>query len=98
MALDKTLLRFNRLIDKKVILAIPIQTIVSAYLDLEPREKKTFLGTCPFCNEQKFYVYTSSNRFYCFQCLMRGDGINFIMGVEKLDFKDAISFIAAKFL
>lgn len=100
MALNRALLKFNRLFDKKDVLAIPIEQIIEPFSKLEPRCNNTYIAIsgCPFCGVQKFYIYKESNRFYCHNCKKKGDGINFIMQFKRLNFKTAIRFMAEMFL
>ena len=56
------------------------------------------MGLCPFHNEKtpSFCVYPENNSFFCFGCNKGGDVIAFIMGVENLDFTEAVRFLAQR--
>ncbi len=59
---------------------------------------KNLVGLCPFHNEKtpSFCIYPENNSFYCFGCNKGGDVISFIMGVENLDFAEAVKFLAQR--
>ena len=62
------------------------------------RRGKNLVGLCPFHNEKtpSFCVYPENNSFFCFGCNKGGDVIAFIMGVENLDFTEAVRFLAQR--
>lgn len=74
-----------------------IEDIVASYVNLR-RRGKNLVGLCPFHNEKtpSFCVYPENNSFYCFGCNKGGDVITFIMGVENLDFSEAVKFLAQR--
>ena len=41
-------------------------------------------------------MYPENNSFYCFGCNKGGDIVTFIMGVENLDFTEAVRFLAQR--
>ena len=74
-----------------------IEEIAPSYVNLR-RRGKNLVGLCPFHNEKtpSFCVYPENNSFYCFGCNKGGDVISFIMGVENLDFAEAVKFLAQR--
>ena len=62
------------------------------------RASANLKGLCPFNSEKSpsFTVYPASNSFYCFGCGAGGDQVNFIMRMERLDYPDAIEFLAKR--
>lgn len=74
-----------------------IEDIAPSYVNLR-RRGKNLVGLCPFHNEKtpSFCVYPENNSFYCFGCNKGGDIITFIMGVENLDFAEAVKFLAQR--
>ena len=74
-----------------------IEDIAASYVNLR-RRGKNLVGLCPFHNEKtpSFCVYPENNSFFCFGCNKGGDVITFIMGVENLDFTEAVRFLAQR--
>ena len=74
-----------------------IEEIAPSYVNLR-RRGKNLVGLCPFHNEKSpsFCVYPENNSFFCFGCNKGGDIISFIMGVENLDFAEAVRFLAQR--
>lgn len=75
----------------------PIEEVASSYVNLK-RRGKNLVGLCPFHNEKtpSFNIYPGSNSFYCFGCNKGGDVIAFVMGVENLDFPEAVRWLAQR--
>ena len=75
----------------------PIEDIASAYVNLK-RRGKNLVGLCPFHNEKtgSFNIYPGNNSYYCFGCNKGGDVISFVMGVENLDFPEAVRWLAQR--
>ena len=71
--------------------------VVGRYVRLEQRGGN-FWGKCPFHHEKtaSFSVNARGQFFYCFGCHKSGDVISFIMGIESLDFNDAVRFLAER--
>ena len=69
--------------------------VVQGYAQIKQRGRN-FFGLCPFHNEKtpSFSVNPDKQIFKCFGCGIGGGVINFIMEIEKLDFKDAVIFLA----
>jgi len=56
------------------------------------------MGLCPFHNEKtpSFAVYPESNSFYCFGCGAGGDGVAFLMRMERLDYVEAVKALSQR--
>ena len=74
-----------------------IVDVVSRYVPLEQRGGN-FWGRCPFHHEKtaSFSVNPTGQFYYCFGCHKSGDVISFIMGIESLDFNDAVKLLAER--
>ncbi len=72
-----------------------ILEIVSSYLDVRLKGRN-YMGLCPFHSEKtpSFCVYIDTNSFYCFGCGLGGDVISFVMLMEKMQYKEAVEFLA----
>lgn len=72
----------------------PIEEIARDKLELK-QVGKNFISLCPFHNEKtpSFYLYTNTNKFYCFGCHEKGDVISLTMALYGLDFKEAIKLL-----
>lgn len=82
---------------EEILLRTDIQTLIGGYVSLK-RASANLKGLCPFHSEKSpsFTVYPASNSFYCFGCGAGGDQVNFIMRMERLDYPDAIEFLAKR--
>lgn len=69
--------------------------VASSYIKLE-RKGRRYFALCPFHNEKSpsFSIEPSKQLFYCFGCNKGGSVIQFIMGIENLDFLEALRFLA----
>ena len=72
-----------------------IVDIISRYVNLSKRGSN-YVGLCPFHSEKtaSFTVYPKTQSFYCFGCGAGGDGVNFIRGIEHLDWNEAVKYVA----
>ncbi len=51
-------------------------------------------GLCPFHTEKTpFFTIFPDNRFYCFGCQARGDGVDFVQLFYQVDFKEALKIL-----
>ena len=83
---------------EKIRNAADIYEIVSNYVDLKKRGRNYF-GLCPVHNEKtpSFSVNPDRQIYKCFGCGIGGSSIDFIMEVEKLDFVEAIRYLAEQY-
>lgn len=72
-----------------------IVEVVSQYVKLD-KKGKNYFGRCPFHNEKtaSFSVEPVKQIFNCFGCGKGGNVIHFIMGIENLDFPEALKLLA----
>lgn len=77
--------------------ATDIVSLVSETVVLRQRGQE-FWGCCPFHDEKSpsFHVRPSTGLWKCFGCGKGGDVFGFIMEREKVDFPDAIRFLAER--
>ena len=80
---------------EKVRSSSDIVEVVQSYVQIK-QKGRNFFGACPFHNEKtpSFSVNPDKQIFKCFGCGIGGGVINFIMEIEKLEFKDSIIFLA----
>ena len=78
--------------------AVPIDAVVSEYLQLRNAGGGTLKGLCPFHDEKSpsFQVSPSKGLFHCFGCQEGGDTITFVMKVDHLSFSEAVERLAAQ--
>lgn len=74
-----------------------IESLISNYVALK-RAGSTLKGLCPFHSEKtpSFVVYPPDNSFYCFGCGIGGDAVTFVKQMERLDYMDALEFLAKR--
>jgi len=74
-----------------------IVRLVSDYVPLK-RGGARLKGLCPFHHEKtpSFSVDPQMQLFYCFGCQAGGDAFKFVMLYEKLDFPEAVEFLAKR--
>ncbi len=72
-----------------------IVEVISEYVKLD-KKGKNYFGRCPFHNEKtaSFSVEPVKQIFNCFGCGKGGNVIHFIMGIENLDFPEALKLLA----
>ncbi len=72
-----------------------IYSIVSRYVTLK-KSGSNYFGLCPFHKEKtgSFSVNTDKQIYHCFGCGAGGGVINFIMQIERLEYRDAVEFLA----
>ncbi|MGP4011078.1 DNA primase [Streptomyces sp. 4N124] len=78
--------------------AVPIDAVVSEYLQLRPAGGGNMKGLCPFHDEKSpsFQVSPSKGLFHCFGCQEGGDTITFVMKVDHLSFSEAVERLAGQ--
>lgn len=74
-----------------------IISVAGSYVQLK-RTGNTYSCCCPFHSEKtpSCHFYPSTNSFYCFGCHIGGSVITFIKEIEKLDFMEAVKFLAER--
>jgi len=78
--------------------AVPIDAVVSEYLQLKGAGGGNLKGLCPFHDEKSpsFQVSPSKGFFHCFGCQEGGDTITFVMKIDHLSFSEAVERLAAQ--
>jgi len=89
------------MIKQEVIERIREQTdiveLVSGYVPLK-KVGRNWRGLCPFHAERSpsFYVSPERQSYHCFGCGAGGTAISFVMAQEKLEFPEAVKFLARR--
>ena len=70
---------------------------ISSYIPLK-RAGRSFKAVCPFHHEKtpSFIVNPDKQIFHCFGCGVGGNVVNFVMRQERMEFPEAIRFLAQK--
>ncbi|MFJ2701652.1 DNA primase [Streptomyces sp. NPDC087428] len=78
--------------------AVPIDAVVSEYLQLRNAGGGNLKGLCPFHDEKSpsFQVSPSKGLFHCFGCQEGGDTIAFVMKIDHLQFSEVVERLAAQ--
>ncbi|NEC69395.1 DNA primase [Streptomyces sp. SID9727] len=78
--------------------AVPIDAVVSEYLQLRNAGGGNLKGLCPFHDEKSpsFQVSPSKGLFHCFGCQEGGDTIAFVQKIDHLTFAEVVERLAAK--
>lgn len=74
-----------------------IVDLVSSYVQLK-KTGRSWKGLCPFHQEKtpSFVVFPESGNFHCFGCGRGGDIFTFYMGVERVEFREALQELARR--
>jgi len=74
-----------------------IVDLVSNYVQLK-KTGRSYKGLCPFHQEKtpSFIVFPESGNFHCFGCGRGGDVFTFYMGVERVEFREALQELAKR--
>ncbi|MBM3313765.1 DNA primase, partial [candidate division WOR-3 bacterium] len=74
-----------------------IVQLVGAYVPLK-QAGRYYKGLCPFHTERtpSFHVNPERQTYHCFGCGTGGTAIRFVMAVEKLEFPEAVKFLAKR--
>ncbi|MGW2627954.1 DNA primase [Streptomyces chattanoogensis] len=78
--------------------AVPIDAVVSEYLQLRNAGGGNLKGLCPFHDEKSpsFHVSPAKGLYHCFGCQEGGDTVDFIMKIDHLSFAETIERLAAQ--
>jgi DNA primase len=78
--------------------AVPIDAVVSEYLQLRNAGGGNLKGLCPFHDEKSpsFHVSPSKGFYHCFGCQEGGDTLDFVRKVDHLSFSEAVERLAAQ--
>lgn len=91
------MIQYNDELKQEIRNANDIVDVVSQYVILK-RSGKNFMGLCPFHKEKSpsFSVSPDRQYYHCFGCHKGGDVFNFIMEMERLNFREALEFLAER--
>lgn len=80
---------------ERILEATDIVALISERIALK-KAGKEFVGLCPFHNDRKpsLNVNPAKGIFKCFACGAGGDAIKFVQLYEKLEFRDALQYLA----
>ena len=78
--------------------AVPIDAVVSEYLQLKNAGGGNLKGLCPFHDEKSpsFHVSPSKGFYHCFGCGAGGDTLDFVMKIDHLSFSEAVERLAGQ--
>ncbi|WP_329458008.1 DNA primase [Streptomyces sp. NBC_01497] len=78
--------------------AVPIDAVVSEYLQLRNAGGGNLKGLCPFHDEKSpsFQVSPSKGLFHCFGCQEGGDTFAFVMKIDHLSFSETVERLAVR--
>ncbi|WNI15401.1 DNA primase [Actinacidiphila sp. ITFR-21] len=78
--------------------AVPIDAVVSEYLQLRPAGGGNLKGLCPFHDEKSpsFQVSPAKGLYHCFGCGEGGDTLAFVMKLDHLSFTEAVERLAGQ--
>lgn len=82
---------------KQVREASDIVAVVGSYLTLHPAGK-IFKAVCPFHNDSRpsLQVDPKWQNFKCWSCGKQGSVFDFVMGMERVEFKEAVELLARR--
>lgn len=89
------------MIKQEVIEQVRMQTdivqLIGGYVPLK-KAGRYYKGLCPFHSERtpSFHVNQERQTYHCFGCGVGGTAINFVMVTEKLEFPEAVKFLAKR--
>jgi DNA primase len=71
-------------------------SLIGRYITLKSKPNGEYLGLCPFHSEKtpSFTVNDHKGFFHCFGCQEHGDIFSFIMKVENVDYREALTQLA----
>lgn len=80
-----------------VLAATDIVALVGAVTSLK-KLGNSWKGLCPFHGEKtpSFHVHPDKGFYYCFGCGAKGDAITFVRETEKLEFPEAVAYLARR--
>ena len=80
-----------------VLAATDLVALVGAVTGLK-KAGSSWKGLCPFHGEKtpSFHVHPERGFYYCFGCGAKGDAITFVRETEKLEFPEAVAYLARR--
>jgi len=82
-------------VKRDVLQATDLVSLIGAATALK-KSGASFKGCCPFHGEKtpSFYVHPAKGFYYCFGCGAKGDAITFVRETERLEFPEAVAYLA----
>jgi DNA primase len=82
-------------VKREVLAATDLVSLVGGATSLK-KMGASWKGLCPFHGEKtpSFYVHPQKGFYYCFGCGAKGDAITFVRETERLDFPEAVAYLA----
>jgi DNA primase len=82
-------------VKRDVLAATDIVSLIGATTSLK-KAGRSWKGLCPFHGEKtpSFHVHPDKGFYYCFGCSAKGDAITFVRETERLEFPDAVAYLA----
>lgn len=80
--------------------SLPVLAVVQRYSGIELKQRgREFWGLCPLHGEKtpSFSINSEKNVWYCYSCGAGGSGVDFIMKLRGLTFKEAAAMIEKDF-
>lgn len=82
---------------RRVLDATDIVRLIGDHLALRQKGRE-FVGLCPFHDDHSpsMYVVPHKQIYNCFVCGAGGDAITFVMNYHKMDFREALAYLAER--
>jgi DNA primase catalytic core len=82
-------------VKREVLAATDLVQLIGATTSLK-KAGRSWKGLCPFHTEKSasFHVHPDKGFYYCFGCGAKGDAITFVRETERLEFPDAVAYLA----
>ena len=82
-------------VKRDVLAATDLVQLIGAMTSLK-KAGRSWKGLCPFHTEKSpsFHVHPDKGFYYCFGCGAKGDAITFVRETERLEFPDAVAYLA----
>jgi DNA primase len=82
-------------IKREVLEATDLVSLIGATTSLK-KTGASWKGLCPFHGEKtpSFHVHPQRGFYYCFGCGAKGDAITFVREAERLEFPEAVAYLA----
>jgi len=80
--------------------ANPLDQVINDRVRLRPAGTRQFKGACPFHADQFASMNVApavrGGRYHCFECSADGDVFDFVMAVDRLTYREAVTHLAAR--
>ncbi len=85
----------NDEVKREVLSRVDLVALIGAVTTLK-KLGSSWKGLCPFHSEKtpSFHVHPAKGFYYCFGCGAKGDAITFVRETERLEFVEAIAYLA----